>query len=432
MRAPTGSRDPVGWLVRVAWGRRLETGLTFATVVARVGLAVAFGPAIGQAVLMAISALAVVPNGPSREWMIGLYRRERLERHYGKVFAAVGIDGYGCTHGPRPVSDTDRGRPRPRALPPVHGQGPGDEDRAVGRRPRCGHCAGAGGPDGGRTGPARRGQPGSPGRQPHPLAVDRHRAGPTCGADCRSATTRTTGWWSWSSPGTMCCSAGSPGRASRTPCRSSWRRPPSTRTSSSGASTASWSNWPPGGSAPDGSSGRTSRTPPRRSANSEPSWRTATPSSWTGASGRSTGRPGWASSSWSSTSWPSTPRARARARDEFVEVLRDIVARGTGRRHRGGGRHPEAGLRHRADLDPGPVRVPAGHAVLDPGRLGHRARAGWATEGYSASDIDPANRGVGYLLAEGTTPRRMRCFVLEDRQVHALAKRAAELRGGGS
>jgi len=57
---------------------------------------------------------------------------------------------------------------------------------------------------------------------------------------------------------------------------------------------------------------------------------------------------------------------------------------------------------------------------------------GQSTLGYSASDIDPANRGVGYLLAEGTTPRRMRCFVLEDHPLHALAKRAAALRAGGS
>ena len=71
--------DPVGWLVRVAWQRRLETGLTLATTVARVGLATAFGPVIGKAV-MAICALAVVLYEPSRTWMIGLYRRERLER----------------------------------------------------------------------------------------------------------------------------------------------------------------------------------------------------------------------------------------------------------------------------------------------------------------------------------------------------------------
>jgi len=58
--------------------------------------------------------------------------------------------------------------------------------------------------------------------------------------------------------------------------------------------------------------------------------------------------------------------------------------------------------------------------------------AGWSTLSYSASDIDPASRGVGYLLAEGTTPRRMRSFVLDDAHLHYLVRRAEELRGAGS
>ena len=37
-------------------------------------------------------------------------------------------------------------------------------------------------------------------------------------------------------------------------------------------------------------------------------------------------------------------------------------------------------------------------------------------------------RGVGYLLAEGTVPRRMRCFVLEDGPLFDLAIRAELLR----
>ncbi len=55
--------------------------------------------------------------------------------------------------------------------------------------------------------------------------------------------------------------------------------------------------------------------------------------------------------------------------------------------------------------------------------------AGWAAEGYSASEIDPAHRGVGYLLAEGTLPSRMRCFVLEDAPLFDVARRAEHLRG---
>ena len=40
-------RDPVGWFVRLSWGRRLETGLTFATVVARVSLVALLGRSLG-------------------------------------------------------------------------------------------------------------------------------------------------------------------------------------------------------------------------------------------------------------------------------------------------------------------------------------------------------------------------------------------------
>ena len=88
-------RDPIGWLVRVAWGRRLETGLTFATVVARVGLASTFGTTVATIVLGGCG-LALIANRPTRGWMVGLYGRERLERHYARVFAAVGID-HGAT-----------------------------------------------------------------------------------------------------------------------------------------------------------------------------------------------------------------------------------------------------------------------------------------------------------------------------------------------
>jgi len=57
--------------------------------------------------------------------------------------------------------------------------------------------------------------------------------------------------------------------------------------------------------------------------------------------------------------------------------------------------------------------------------------AGWATLGYSASEIDPAHRGIGYLLAEGTVPTRMRCFVLEDAPLFDVAVRAEWLRWTG-
>ncbi len=57
---------------------------------------------------------------------------------------------------------------------------------------------------------------------------------------------------------------------------------------------------------------------------------------------------------------------------------------------------------------------------------------GWASKGYSASDIDPVTRGVGWLLAEATVPRRMRCFVLCDEDLAVVAGRAEQLRGPSS
>ena len=60
MSAPGRSgRDPVGWLVRVAWGRRLETGLTFAIVVARVSLVVTLGVSIARVVLFVIGLVII-------------------------------------------------------------------------------------------------------------------------------------------------------------------------------------------------------------------------------------------------------------------------------------------------------------------------------------------------------------------------------------
>jgi DNA segregation ATPase FtsK/SpoIIIE, S-DNA-T family len=56
--------------------------------------------------------------------------------------------------------------------------------------------------------------------------------------------------------------------------------------------------------------------------------------------------------------------------------------------------------------------------------LGH----GWAGQGYSATDIDPGARGVGWLLAEGGIPRRVRVAYLTDVQVRGLATEASRRR----
>lgn len=56
--------------------------------------------------------------------------------------------------------------------------------------------------------------------------------------------------------------------------------------------------------------------------------------------------------------------------------------------------------------------------------LGH----GWAGEGYTAAAIDPTARGVGWLIAEGGIPRRMKTAYLSDEQATRLAEHAARLR----
>jgi S-DNA-T family DNA segregation ATPase FtsK/SpoIIIE len=59
--------------------------------------------------------------------------------------------------------------------------------------------------------------------------------------------------------------------------------------------------------------------------------------------------------------------------------------------------------------------------------LGH----GWASEGYTAADIDPLARGVGWLLSETGTPRRIKAAYLDDHDIAHLAAMAAELRATG-
>jgi S-DNA-T family DNA segregation ATPase FtsK/SpoIIIE len=53
---------------------------------------------------------------------------------------------------------------------------------------------------------------------------------------------------------------------------------------------------------------------------------------------------------------------------------------------------------------------------------------GWASQGYSAASIDPAIRGVGFLLQEGGVPVRLRACYLDDEHLAAIARRAEGLR----
>jgi hypothetical protein len=54
---------------------------------------------------------------------------------------------------------------------------------------------------------------------------------------------------------------------------------------------------------------------------------------------------------------------------------------------------------------------------------------GWASQGYSAASIDPAVRGMGWLLQEGGVPVRLRACYLDDLELAELARRAELARG---
>jgi hypothetical protein len=113
---------------------------------------------------------------------------------------------------------------------------------------------------------------------------------------------------------------------------------------------------------------------------------------------------------------------------EFAELLRDLVARGRA-----------AGvIVCAATQKPGTDTVPSALRDLFGFRLAMRCTTpqasdtilgqGWASNGADASEIPGAQRGVGYLLAEGERPMRMRGYYLDDDAVSAIAERAAARR----
>src|SRR4051794_9216252 len=112
-------------------------------------------------------------------------------------------------------------------------------------------------------------------------------------------------------------------------------------------------------------------------------------------------------------------------KQEFAELLRDLVARG-----RAAGVIVVA-----ATQKPGADVVPSALRDLFGFRWAMRCTTpqasdtilgqGWASAGSDASSIPGAQRGVGYLLTEGDRPIRLRGFYLDDEDVTAIAGRAA-------
>jgi DNA segregation ATPase FtsK/SpoIIIE, S-DNA-T family len=118
----------------------------------------------------------------------------------------------------------------------------------------------------------------------------------------------------------------------------------------------------------------------------------------------------------------------AKQQKEFVALVRDLVARGRA----AGVIVVAATQRPSADIIPTSLRDLFGYrwafrCTTDASSdviLGH----GWANQGYSAAEIDPTTRGVGWLIAEGGTPRRMKAAYLSDDQAARIAEHALWLR----
>jgi len=112
----------------------------------------------------------------------------------------------------------------------------------------------------------------------------------------------------------------------------------------------------------------------------------------------------------------------------FSEKLRDLVARARA----AGIVVVAATQKPAADLIPSALRDNFGF------RLAHRCAtrdasdtilgSGWASEQISASTIDPRLRGVGYLLADGGVPHRMRSMYLDDDAIGSIVAVAAARR----
>ncbi len=117
-----------------------------------------------------------------------------------------------------------------------------------------------------------------------------------------------------------------------------------------------------------------------------------------------------------------------RTQEQFVTLVRDLVARGRA----AGIIVIAATQRPSADIIPTSLRDLFGY------RLAFRCTTdsssdiilgvGWAKEGYSAKHIAPEDRGIGWLLAEGGTPRRLKSAYLTDDDIQTLVARAAWIR----
>jgi hypothetical protein len=115
-------------------------------------------------------------------------------------------------------------------------------------------------------------------------------------------------------------------------------------------------------------------------------------------------------------------------RFEFADLLRDLVSRGRA----AGIIVLAATQKPSADVVPTSIRDLFGFRwamrCSTPQASDTILGSGWASAGYSAADVDPASRGVGYLLHKGGIPQRIRSYYLDDSDLVSLSKRAEALR----
>jgi hypothetical protein len=111
-------------------------------------------------------------------------------------------------------------------------------------------------------------------------------------------------------------------------------------------------------------------------------------------------------------------------RTRFAELLRDLVARGRA----AGVIVLAATQKPSADVVPSALRDLFGFRLAlrctTPQASDTILGQGWASQGHNAGVISPADRGVGYLLAEDGLPVKLRTFYLDDEHIRELATRA--------